>query len=133
MSVIVRTLLAVAGAAALGIGLSLLFDPVAFEASAGIRLARDAALLSELRAPGAALAASGVYMLNGALSARATRAALALTAALYTAYGLARLVGVALDGWPGAVLVAAALVELLIGAAAVALSVTWKERHRARS
>ena len=47
-----RTLLALSGLIAIGIGASILIAPAWFHASNGIELGTDANLLSEVRAPG---------------------------------------------------------------------------------
>ena len=124
MHTVIRIFLALAGLVAGGIGASLLLDPVGFEASTGLALSADPHLLSELRAPGAALALGGLFMGLGAVWRRFTRDALALGAAVYSAYGVARLVGFALDGVPNAGLVTAATIELGMGAVALGLLLT---------
>ncbi|MGF1464778.1 MAG: DUF4345 domain-containing protein [Sandaracinaceae bacterium] len=127
-----RAFLALAGLIASGIGLSLLLDPVGFEASTGLQLPSDPQLLSELRAPGAALAVAGIFMALGAARRRFTRSALALAAGLYASYGLARLVGLALDGGAVAAVMTAATVELVMGAAAIGRLVSTAHRdHQA--
>ena len=59
MTLFQKIALGVAGITALGIGASILIAPYAFYASYGIVLAPNPSLLSELRAPGAGLAAFG--------------------------------------------------------------------------
>ena len=58
--------LGIAGITSLGIGTFILTAPHAFYASYGIALEPDPSLLSELRAPGAGLAAFGTVMLDRA-------------------------------------------------------------------
>lgn len=114
-----RFLLVIAGLVASAVGAALLLDPVGFEATAGLRLPSDPALLSELRAPGGGLLASGLFMLVGAARRRYTRPAIAVAGALYLAFGLARLVGFALDGSPGVSLAIVTALEIAIGLGAV--------------
>ena len=101
----------------LAIGGALLLAPHAMHRGNGVDLGSHASLLSEIRAPAGALVAFGFLMLGATL--RRTWRLLALRAGglLLLSYGLARLVSIALDGWPSIVLVAAMVVELLAGAA----------------
>jgi len=118
-----RSLLALGSLIAIGIGASILLAPAWFHASNGLELGADASLLSEVRAPGGALLALGLLMGVGVLERSFTLASTSIAAAVYLAYGLSRLLGMALDGVPHTGLVVAAAVELAIGGAcAVALS-----------
>ncbi len=117
-----RTFLVLGSLIAIGIGASLLFAPGSFHASNGIELGSDASLLSEVRAPGGALLALGILIGIGAFVESFTLASTAIAAAVYLAYGGARLLSIALDGVPATGLLGAMATELLIGAAcAVAL------------
>lgn len=112
-----RFLLVASGLIAAGIGASILFAPAWFHASHGIELGADASLLSEVRAPGGALLVLGAMMLVGAFATSFTFASTAIAAAVYLAYGVSRLVSLGFDGVPDSGLVAAAVLELAIGAA----------------
>lgn len=118
--VAVRVLLVVAGAVLSYIGVSALLSPRAFYAANGILLADDPSLLSEVRAPAGLLVVGGIVAFLGALRRSLTRPALAATAVVHGSYGLSRLVGVALDGMPAQGLVAATLIELLVGGLSLA-------------
>ena len=109
--------LGAAGLTALAVGLAILLSPQAFYAGQGISLAPFAgpALLSELRAPAAALAALGAAILAGALRPRLAHSAAALGALVFLAFASGRLLGLALDGAPGAGILAALAVELALG------------------
>ena len=63
MTPVQKIALSIAGFTSLGIGAFILAAPHAFYASYGIALGQDPSLLSELRAPGAGLAAFGAVML----------------------------------------------------------------------
>ena len=117
-----RFLLVLSGLIAIGIGASILFAPAQFHATYGTELGTDANLLSEVRAPGGALLVLGVMMLIGVFVKPFTLASTSIAAAVYLAYGVSRLVSIALDGVPDSGLVGATAIELVIGAAcAVAL------------
>jgi len=77
--------LGVAGITALGIGTVIVAAPHAFYASYGIALGPDPSLLSELRAPGAGLAAFGAVMLATRLDKVGEAAALRETSVVFAA------------------------------------------------
>ena len=126
-----RILLFVSGLMAVVIGGYLVTDPTAFHASNGIELGADASLLSEVRAPGGALLVLGILMGAGAFVRSMASTSAWVAVAVYLGYGLARLVGVALDGAPASGLVTATVIELVTGTAvAVALAVTLRRTAR---
>lgn len=124
-----RIALGAAGAVAAGVGLAILADPVAFYAGYGVTIGDDANLLSELRAPGANLAALGALIAAGAVWRRWAPAAAILGAAVFLAFAAGRGLSMALDGMPSDALLAAALIELVIGA--LCLLVLAQERRPA--
>lgn len=115
-----RILLIVSGLVAITIGAMLVLDPAGFHATNAIDLGGNVNLLSEVRAPGGALVASGILMLVGAFATHLTLAATTLGATVYLGYGLARVVSLAIDGAPSTNLVTAMAIELLLGALLVA-------------
>ena len=106
----------IAGLLLLVIGGTLLLAPHAFHASNGIMLGHDPNLLSEIRAPGGLLVGSAVFILIGALRPDRQWLALMLTVLVYGSFGLARLLGLALDGTPATGIVAATVIELVVAA-----------------
>ena len=112
-----RVLLVVAGLVAFSVGVPILLDPAGFHAVNGIELGDAASLLSEVRAPGGALALLGALMLLGAFVRSFAFTSTSIGAAVYLAYGASRLVGLALDGRPADGLVVAAGIELVLGGA----------------
>ena len=125
-------ILAVAGLVAVGVGGAILIAPGAFHAGNGIEYAGNSSLLSETRAAGGALAATGVVVTLGAFVRRLTFTASLVGAVVYLAYGLARLLSVALDGLPADSLVVAAGVELALGLACGFTLVRHVGRRNAR-
>ncbi len=115
-----KAALGLAGATALGIGAGILFVPHAFYAGYGITLAADPNLLSELRAPGAALAGFGLLMLLGLWRQALLPTALATALTVFIAFPAGRLVGIALDGMPSGSIVGALVIELAIAALCLA-------------
>ncbi len=113
--------LGIAGLTAFAIGAFILFAPHTFYASYGIALGRDPNLLSELRAPGAGLAAFGGLMLAGVIRAAWTPVALVAALTVYLAFPVGRIVSLALDGMPsGSVIVALAIEVVIAGLCLVA-------------
>lgn len=110
-----KAALLVSGLTAVGIGSAILLTPHAFYAAYGIGLGGDPNLLSEIRAPGGALATMGAFILSGLAWPRFVEPCLTLSAGLYLAWGTARLVSVALDGLPDNGLIWATGLELAIG------------------
>jgi uncharacterized membrane protein HdeD (DUF308 family) len=118
---VARALLVVAGAVAAAVGATLLLAPVAFSERYGIVLGADPSALSERRAPGAALLATGGLLVVGAFVTRLRTPALLVGALLYLAYGAARLLSLVLDGRPDDGLLLAGAVELALGAGLLAV------------
>lgn len=114
MRVIARTSLGLAGVVAGLIGASILVAPQAVFAGNGVVLSADPSLMSEVRAPGGLLLIAGVYLLHQAFLSRRLQLALVVGAAVFGAYGMSRLLSVALDGVPSTSLIAATAVELAI-------------------
>jgi hypothetical protein len=110
-----RLTLGAAGFAAFGIGLAILTAPASFYGTYGITLGTDPNLLSELRAPGANLAALGAIILAGAFYKGLQRLSAFLGATVFLAYAFGRLTSMALDGMPASGLIEATLIELVIG------------------
>ena len=122
-----KILLLAGGTIATGIGAALLLAPVWFQASAGITLGPDPNLLSEMRAQGAVLLGTGAIILAGAFVQSLAFTATLLATVFFLAYGLARTLGVVLDGLPGSSLVAATGIELVIGALSFAALLRYRE------
>lgn len=111
--------LGVAGISALGIGTFILFAPHAFYASYGITLGTDASLLSELRAPGAGLAALGTVMLAGIIRPALASAAIVTALTVFLAFPAGRIVGLFADGLPSSGILAALAFELVVATVCV--------------
>lgn len=100
---------------ALGIGAAAFAAPVPFYEQYGIELAGDASALNETRAAGAAVLALGALIGVGAVRPRWAAASAVAGAAVFSAYGLARLFSAVVDGAPASGLISAAVVEVVIG------------------
>jgi len=111
-----KILLGVSGMLLLIIGAAILLQPHAFFATSGITLANNPDLLSEIRAPGGLLVGCAVVILLGAFRQSITKSALILSAIVYGSYGFTRMFSMMLDGLPSASLIAAAAMEITVGA-----------------
>lgn len=109
-------LLGIAGLMLLAIGSAMLFIPEGFFASNGVRLSADPSLMSEIRAPGGLLVASAIIVLLGAFRETHAQAGLLVAAGVFGSYGVARLVGIGMDGLPAASLLAATVIEFVVAA-----------------
>ncbi len=106
--------LGVAGITATAIGAAIVAIPHAFFASYGIAPGTDPNLLSELRAPGAGLAAFGILMLAGIVRGAWSQISIAAALTVFLAFPAGRLVGLIADGMPSASILSALAFELAI-------------------
>ena len=111
-----RILLLLAGLTLFVIGAALLLVPHAFFAQNGITLGEDPSLLSEIRAPGGLLVVCAVVILRGVFWRDMMRQALLLAVMVYGAFGVSRLLAIALDGMPSESLLWSAGIELVLAA-----------------
>ncbi|RLK54923.1 DUF4345 family protein [Actinokineospora cianjurensis] len=114
---IARITLTVAGLAALVVGAAQLLAPVGFHELSGLPAVTDPGSLSEARAVGAGIVAAGAGILAGALRPALTRVSAMVGAGFYLAFGVGRVVGVAVDGVPPGGLVGALVTEVVLGLA----------------
>lgn len=109
-----KAALFLSGAIAATIGGMILIVPATFYASYGIEVSGNPSALNETRASGGLLFALGILVLSGAF-APALRFTSSLVAILiYTSYGLSRLIGFTLDGWPNTGIIEAAVIEIVV-------------------
>lgn len=108
----------------LGIGGAILLVPHAFHAGNGIVLGDDPSLLSEVRAPGGLLTASSILILLGTFRRHLRQPAMMLTVLIYGSFGLARLLGLVLDGMPSNGLMGSTVIELFV--ATIGLWILWR-------
>jgi hypothetical protein len=117
-----RAALAGSGSVLTLIGAALLATPVPFLAMNGVNVEPDPSLMSELAAPGGVLLITGLFMVAGAAWRALFQLALGMGAVVYGAYGLGRLVAVALHGAPSQSLLTATAIELGV---AIVLAALW--------
>ncbi len=108
--------LLLAGLLLLAVGGTILLAPQALHAGNGIVLGNEPSLLSEIRAPGGLLVGCAVLILLGVFRPGLRVSAKRLAVLVYGTFGLARLLGLALDGVPATGILAATLIELALAA-----------------
>lgn len=96
-----------------------LVDPIGFYAFSGLELSDDAGLLNEVRAAGGIILVSGLVVGLGAFRHAWSRTSVVLAAVVFLSSGLARLLGIALDGSPGAEVIQGMAIELVFGGLAL--------------
>jgi len=96
-----------------------LVDPIGFYAFSGLELPDDAGLLSEVRGAGGIIMVSGLVVGLGAVRRDWSRTSVLLAAVVFLSLGLGRLVGIALDGSPGAEVIQGMAIELVLGGLAL--------------
>ena len=114
LSLLQKCALGLSGVTALGVGAFILAAPHAFYQSYGISLGNDINLLSELRAPAAGLAASGLLMMAGILWRSVSHVSMVVALMVFLAFPAGRIVGLLIDGMPSGNIVAALVFELVI-------------------
>ena len=120
--------LVISGLLLLVIGAAILLAPHAFHGSNGIALGDNPNLLSEIRAPGGLLAASGIIILIGGFRPLLRSQAVRLTTLVYGSFGVARLISMALDGMPSNSIVGATVLELIVASIGLALLLQTRAR-----
>ncbi len=108
--------LSISGVTAIGIGAFILAAPHAFYASYGISLGNDIDLLSELRAPAAALATFGAIMLAGIKREALSPTSMVVALTVFLAFPAGRIIGLLVDGVPSGSVIGALAIELVIAA-----------------
>lgn len=128
-----KLILGIAGLAALVIGLAITLVPHAFYASYGLSLGENPDLLSELRAPGANLAALGVIILAGIVRPSFAPISALIGQTVFLAYAFGRLASIMIDGMPSSGIVQALIIELVIGGLIIAAFYGRSSQHSPKS
>ncbi len=126
-SKVLKTILFISGLMLAGFGAAILLMPVEMAALNGIDLGGQISLLSETRAPGGALLASGILVISGAFLPKLTFTSVVVSALVYLSYGLSRILGMAIDGMPAEGLVQVTVLEIVTGLVCVFALVKYRE------
>ena len=123
-----RLYLILSAVIALAIGGILTFAPGLLHGPSGIPL-ETANQLSEVRAPGAFLLVSGLWILAGGLATPLSRGGTVLSVMLYGSYASGRVLSVMLDGWPSQSLVIALAIEAVLALVGLGVLKQWRPDH----
>ncbi len=96
-----------------------LVDPIGFYSFSSLELPDVAGLLSEVRGAGGIMMVSGLVVGLGAFRRAWSRTSVVLAAIVFLSLGLARLLGIALDGSPGVGVIQGMTIELIFGGLAL--------------
>ena len=96
-----------------------LVDPNGFLTFSGLELSDDAGVLSEMRGAGGIIMVSGFVVSLGVFLNVWSRTSVVLAAMVFLSLGLGRLMGIALDGSPGAGVIQGMAIELVFGVLAL--------------
>ena len=118
-SKVLKAILIVLGLLLIGIGLWRLFDPIGFFQNSGITLDNQAGLLNEARATGGAVVGFGLLILLGAFIQKLSYTSTIAAIVLFLGFGVARLIGFAMDGNPGDGVIQGIIIEFVFGLIAV--------------
>ena len=128
-SKVLKTYLFISGLMLTGVGAAILFMPVAFSARNGIELGESISLLNDIRAPGAALLASGLLILSGAFVSKLTFTSTVVSILMFLSYGIGRIVSIVMDGMPAEGLVKVTVVEMIIGFLGIFALLKYRKRR----
>jgi hypothetical protein len=123
-----KGILIVLGLVLIIIGLLRLFDPIAFFANSGLVLSNQAGQLSEARAAGGAVLGSGIVVLLGAFIQRLSYTSTIAAIVVFLGFGIARVIGLGLDGDPGMGVIQGMIIELVLGLLSVFALIKYREK-----
>lgn len=110
-----RGLLLVSGLIATVIAGMILLAPTAFYGGYEIEVGANVSLTNELKAPAGLLLLAGLLILVGVFRSDFIISSLTTATVVYLAYGLTRILSMAMDGMPNDGIVGAAAIEIAIG------------------
>ena len=126
-SIIVKIILGLCGLLILIPGAMALFAPETFTGRNGIDIAGNVALFNDYRSLGAMMMISGVVMILGIIHARMTFTSVVFAIGMHLSLSIGRLLSIGIDGLPPKGMIAAAVVEGILGLLAVFVLVKFKD------
>jgi hypothetical protein len=118
-SMVFKVILIILALALLVFGGWRLVNPIGFLTFSGLELSYEAGFLSELRGAGGIIMVSGLVVGMGGFLRAWSRTSVLLAAIVFLPLGLGRLLGLALDGSPGAGVIQGMAIELVFGVLAL--------------
>ena len=126
-SKVLKGILILMGVLLVVLGAWRLFDPISFFANSGIVLNNDAGLLNEARATGGVVVGFGLLVLLGAFRHKLAYTSTIASIVLFFGFGIARLIGFALDGNVSEMLIQGMVVEFVFGLLGVFVLFKYRE------
>jgi hypothetical protein len=105
-----------------------LTSPIDFYANSGIILGSEVSMLNEVRASGGAIVGFGILIILGAFIDKLTYTATLVVIVLFLSYGVARLFGIAVDGYPGEEIIQGTIFEFVFGLIGVFALYKYREK-----
>ncbi len=105
-----------------------LIDPIAFFEYSGLILTNNAGLLNEARGTGGAIIGFGLIILLGAFKKKLTYTSTIVAMVLFFGFGIARVIGFALDGNPGDALLKGIIFEFVFGVLALFALIKYRDK-----
>lgn len=127
-SIVLKTILILLGLLQTALGSWRLFDPIAFFKNSGLVLDNNAGKLNEARATGGVVTGFGLLILSGAFIRKLTYTSTITAIVLFLGFGIARLIGFAMDGNPGATIVQGIFFEFVLGSIGVFALFKYREK-----
>lgn len=127
-SIVLKIILIVLGLLLTALGSWRLFDPIAFFENSGLVLDDNAGLLNEARATGGVVTGFGLLILSGAFIRKLSYTSTVAAMVLFLGFGIARLIGFAMDGSPGEALIQGIIFEFVFGLLAVFAFFKYREK-----
>lgn len=126
-SKVLKGILILMGVLLVVLGAWRLFDPISFFENSGIVLNNDAGLLNEARATGGAVVGFGLLVLLGAFRHKLAYTSTIASIVLFFGFGIARLIGFALDGNVSEMLILGMVIEFAFGLLGVFVLFKYRE------
>lgn len=127
-SIIPKIILIVLGLLLTVLGSWRLFDPIAFFNNSGLFLEDTAGLLSEARGIGGVIVGFGLLILSGAFIRKLSFTSTIAAIVVFLGFGVARLIGYSMDGYPGDVVIQGMVFEFVLGGIAVFALLKYREK-----
>lgn len=114
MNKLTVSLLHLNGWVAVLIGSFIVMDPISMLSNYGLQSDLSIGLMSELRAPGGLLIASGLLIVRTSLNSKLFDQGLLVSALVYGSYGSVRLLSMLVDGLPPMEILIATTIEIVL-------------------
>ena len=103
--------------------------PISFYDFSGLILGSDVGGLSEARGAGGMILVAGILILLGAFSAKLRFTSTVLVILVFLSFGFARLLGIAIDGMPGEMLIQGIIGEFVMGSIGVFAFLKYRKKE----